>query len=436
MGRSPDAATRAEVEGRAFGALRYRDFQLFWGGAVISQVGGWMQQVAQQWLLYELTGSPFLVGLNGLFHSLPFIAMSFYAGTVIDRIDRRKLLIWIELTNMALVVIVGLLIASGLIQVWHIYASSVAHSLAGAFESPGRSALLPHLVPRGDLMTAISLNSIQRKGAMIIGPALGGWFIASFGVAGAYFIHASALTVLVGCLLLMRTTNPPTGRAREHTLRAIADGIRYVQRESVIGALIVMEAFLSVFGGYQMMMVVFAKEVFRVGPEGFGLLQSAAGFGSVVGSIALAGAGDVYHKGRLLVASGLTYGLALLAFAFCPWFLAALPLLALAGTADIVFGATRTTIIQLLARDEMLGRVMSLSAISMRGLGPFGGFWAGSMASLLGSVQVATALGAALCVVVLGSAGLRVPLVSAFVGKGAVDAPREQRATAMRVGSP
>lgn len=408
--------------GRAFGALRYRDFRLFWGGAVISHVGGWMQQVAQGWLIYDLTGSAFLVGLNGLFQSIPFVLMSFYAGTVIDRVDRRKLLIWVEAASMAIVVLVGLLIVTGLVQVWHIYASGIAQALVGAFESPARSSLLPHLVPRADLMTAISLQSIQRKGAQIIGPALGGIFVARFGVAGAYFVHAGAFVVLVACLLLMRSTNPASARSAQQPLQAIAEGLRYVRAESVIGTLIVVEIFLSIFTSFQPMMVVFARKVFDVGPEGLGFLQSAVGFGSVVGSVGLAAAGDIRHKGRLLMVTGLVYCAALVGFAFSPGFLLAMGILAFIGAMDIIFGATRQTIIQLLTPDVMLGRVMSLSAISMRGLGPFGGFQAGTLTSLLGSVQLATAVGAAICLVVLGVAGLRSPMVRAFTGAGAAGA--------------
>jgi hypothetical protein len=272
-------------------------------------------------------------------------------------------------------------------------------------------------------MTAISLNSIQRKGAQIVGPMFGGLFVASFGVAGTYFIHASCFLVLIGCLALVRATNPPSTTPRERPLQAIAAGLRYVQSQPVIGTLIVMEASLSVFGSYSAMMVVFAREVFNAGPEGLGVLQSAAGFGSVVGSLALASAGDVRHKGRVLMVTGLTYAGAVLGFALSPGFALALPLLALAGGMDIVFGATRQTVIQLLTRGDMLGRVMSLSSVSMRGLGPSGGFVSGSLTTLLGSVQLATALGALTCAVVLCGAGLRVPLVRKFTGVGGAEEP-------------
>lgn len=411
-----DDGSPAETQGRAFGALRHRDFQLFWGGAVLSHIAGWMQQVAQAWLVYELTGSALLVGLNGLFQSLPFIGVSFYAGTLIDRVDRRKLLIWVEAANALVTLGVAVLIATGQVQLWHIYALGSLHGLIGGFESPARSALLPHLVPRADLMTAVSLQSIQRKGAQIVGPALGGIFVAAFGVAPSYFIHASSFLVVMGSLALLSATNPAASRSAEPPLKAIVEGLRYVRGQPVIGALIVMEASMSIFGSYNAMMVIFAREVFHAGPEGLGMLQSAAGLGSVVGSLVLGAFGDVKQKGRLLFTAGLLYVSLLAAFAFSPWFALALPLLALAGAMDIVFGAVRQTVIQLLTRDEMLGRVMSLSAISMRGLGTFGGFQAGALTSALGSVQVATALGAMVCMAVLIGMGLRVPGLRSLSG--------------------
>ncbi len=415
MARLPRNA--GEPPGRAFGALAHRDFRLYWIGNIISNVGGWMQNVAQAWLLYQLTDSVFLVGLNGLFHSIPFIITCLYAGTVVDRVDRKRLLFIVEALSTVLVLVMGTLVITGHVQVWHIYGSSVIYSMLGAFESPTRQALIPHLVPRRDLMTAVSLNSIVRKGAQIIGPALGGIFVAAFDVGGAYFIHGGARFVLLGCLLAMRATNPVDERTHPNAIRAIAEGFRYVRSEPLLLALLLMETCMSVFGSYQSMMVVFARDVFQAGPQGLGVLQSAAGAGSLIGSFALASVGDVKYKGRLLIASGVTLGLALISFAYSPWFLLAMVFLGIAGGSDVIFGATRTTIIQMRTRQDMLGRVMSLSGISMRGFGNFGNFQTGTMASFIG-VQGAIAVGAILCIAFTVGAGIKVPLVRRFTETG------------------
>jgi MFS family permease len=419
MEHGPRTNHRGEppTQGRAFGALRHRDFQLYWIGNVISNVGGWMQNVAQSWLLYHLTGNVFLVGLNGLFHGIPFIITCLYAGALVDRVDRKRLLFYVEAAGTVVVLIMGTLIVTGHIEVWHIYASSVAYSFLGGFESPARQALIPHLVPRRDLMTAVSLNSIVRKGAQIIGPALGGIFVAAFDVGGAYFIHGGARLVLLGCLLAMRATNPLEDRRHANALRAIVEGVRYVKSQPLLMALMIMEASISLFASYQAMMVIFARDVFAAGPQGLGMLQSAAGAGSLIGSFALASVGDVQRKGRLLMISGMTLGLALITFAYAPWFILAMLCLAVAGGSDVVFSATRTTILQMRSRPEMLGRVMSLAGISMRGLGNLGTLQTGALASFLG-VQAAIALGAAMCMAVTVGAAFRVPLVRRFTEGG------------------
>src|SRR5579871_3218268 len=210
--------------GRAFGALRHRDFCLLWSGSVISGVGSWMQQIAQAWLIYDLTGSPLLVGLNGLIRTLPFLAMSLYAGTVVDRMDRRKLFFWVEVGMLAVTLALGALIAAGMVQVWHIYLSSVIASLFGAFEIPTQQALLPHLVPRRDIMNAVSLNSLVRKGSQVLGPSLGGLSVALFGVATTYFLNAASFVVLIVMIAMMRTTNRPSDREAPNPVRAMADG--------------------------------------------------------------------------------------------------------------------------------------------------------------------------------------------------------------------
>jgi MFS family permease len=373
-----------------------------------------MQQIAQSWLVYDLTGSAMLVGLNGLFQALPFIVVSFYAGTVIDRMDRRRLLIWISWANALISLWIAIMISTGHVALWHIYLSGVLHGLVGAFENPARSALLPHLVPRADLMTATSLNSIQRKGAQIIGPALGGLFLAAFGTAGSYYVRAATFALVVGTIAMIRASNPIHERSRQPTIRAIVDGVQYLKGNRVLSGLILMEAGLSVFGSYSAMMVIFAREVFHVGPSEQGLLQGMAGLGSVTGSLVLAGIGDVRHKGRILIVSSLIYCVALLAFSSTPWFGLAVPLLAIVGGMDLVHSAIRQTIVQLVTRDAMLGRVMSLMGISQRGFGPLGGFQAGLLTSALGSVQLATALGAILSLAIVLGVAVRVPALRSY----------------------
>jgi len=402
---SPDENTRA---GGAFGALRHRDFRLLWGASLGFHVGNWMHNVALNWLLYELTGSALYVGLNGFVRTVPFLAMSLYAGSIADRTDKRRLLIFVEAVLFLLTLGLGLLILSGAVQVWQIYCISAASALVGAFEIPAQQSLLPYMVPRRDLLTAVSLNSMVRRGAQIIGPALGGLSLAAFGVAQTFLINCLGYLGLVIALGLMRTTNPVSDRSKEPPLRAMGEGLRYVRSQPIMMALIPIEGVFSLFGSFNPLLVVFARDVFDVGPQGFGLLQSAQGIGTVVGTLGLAAIGDVYHKGRLMIGASIVYGLTVLAFAACPWYPVAVILLALSGAADFVRSATRSTTLQLFSEGPMLGRVMSLDGMATRGLGQLGGFQSGSLGSWIG-VHWAVAVGALICVGTTFAMAWRVP---------------------------
>jgi MFS family permease len=293
----------------------------------------------------------------------------------------------------------------------------VLSALVGAFEIPAQQALLPHLVPRADMMNAISLNSLVRKGAQVIGPSLGGVSVAAFGVAPTYFLNAASYVVLIVMILMMRTTNPPTPAQTRSAAGAIADGLRYVRGDAVIATLLLMESVVSIFGSFNPMLVVFAREVFHVGAEGLGLLQSAAGIGTIIGSVVLSFIGDIHRKGRLIIAGGVVYGLAVIAFAVTPWFPLAIVFLILTGAAEVSVGATRTTVMQLFTKREMLGRVMSLQAMSTRGLGPLGGFEAGTLGTLIG-VPYAVALGGLVCIATVLAAARAVPTLRNFTGAG------------------
>jgi predicted MFS family arabinose efflux permease len=404
-----------------------------WGGSFASHIGNWMQQVAQAWLIYELTGSPFLVGLGGIFHSVPFVLMSLYAGTLVERVDRKQLLIWVQAAYIAVYGTIGVLIATGNIQVWHLYALSTLSAMAGAFENPAHQALLPYLVPRTDLMTAISLNSVLRKGTQLIGPALGGLSVAYLGVANTYFLKTGTFVVVILTLLAIRATNPVEEHARHsHPLRAMAEGFRYVRTDSVIGGLLLMEAVISLFGSYNTMLVIFAKDIFEVGPQGLGVLQSASGAGTILGSLVLASLGNVTHIGRTIAICGVLHGLGVLALAYCPLYLLALPILLLTGVADVTMGALRATVLQLRSRRELLGRVMSLHAMSTRGSGPLGQFQAGTLAQVFG-VRDGLAIDAAICIGATLLVVARIPQIlkltsTSEVGDSPGDRPRRDEA--------
>lgn len=401
----------------SFGALRSRNFRLFWGGLVIDNIGSLMQMVAQGWLLYQLTDSPFLLGLQGLFRTVPFMVVSLYSGAMADRMDRKLLLVLGQIGLAVSPLVVAALIVTGQIQAWHIYAATFVNGLVGALEAPAHWAIIPQLVPRQDLMGAVTLTSIVRRGAALIGPALGGLVLAQVGVAEAFLANTVGHSIAAAVLALMRL--PPTAAdvSPVPVATAILQGLVYIRGQSLILALLALEAIPSLFGNFNAMMPVFARDILQAGPQGLGFLLAAPGVGAIVASGILAGQGDIHRKGLLMITSGLLYGVALAMFALSPWYALSLALMGVVGALDIFFGAVRNTILQLVTPDALRGRVMSLHIMASHGVHPLGGLQAGTV-SLLTGVPGAVALGALICSLSVLFFSWKVPAVRAFSGTG------------------
>jgi MFS family permease len=370
--------------GRRLGALRHRDFALLWVGLVVSQVGNWMQTVASSWLLLELTDSPFLLGLQGVFMSVPFILGSFYGGALADRVDRRKLLTVTQSAQIVLAVAQGALVQTGAIAVWHIYGFAALTWAIGAVDAAGRQSLVPALVPRADLTSAVALNSIVRRGAGIFGPALGGLAVAKLDVSGAFYANALSFVPVVAALAVMRIPARLAGRD-EGLAQAVLGGLRYVRGDRVLSGLLAMEVVTGLFNGTNTLMAVFARDVLRVGPAGLGLLLSASGVGAVLGTAGLLALGTRATGGRWVMGASLLYPAVLIPFALSRDFGLSLALLVVAGLADMVTGTLRTTVLQLRVQDQFRGRVMGLHSVSTRGVSPLGGVQIGALASLVGA---------------------------------------------------
>jgi hypothetical protein len=394
-------------------ALAYRDFRLLFGSMIVSQTGNWMQMVANSWLLLQLTNSPFLLGLQGLFTSVPFIFSSIYGGALADRADRRRLLQITQSLQILSSVVQGLLVWLGVIQVWQIYLFGALNWSIGGVDQAGRQAILPTLVPRSHLSSAIALNSSVRRGAGIIGPALGGLAVANLGLAGAYWLNAATFLPLIFSLAAMNISNSHLQAPRRSFAAAVADGVRYAQRQRLIFGLLGIEACTGIFASAQPIMAVFARDVFHVGAEGLGVLLSMLGIGSLIGTGVLVLAGSALVRGRFIVLTTLAAAAALLAFAVSRVYAVALAMLLLAGAFDMMAGALRNSAVQLSVDDTYRGRIMSLLGICSRGVSPLGGLQAGGLASLFGA-PLAIVAG---CLVTLGwttATTLRVPEILAF----------------------
>jgi MFS family permease len=373
--------------------LQQRDFRLLCAGLLVSNTGTRIQQLAQYWLLWELTHSAFALGLYGLARTVPFITVSLYAGVLADRVDRRRLLVWSNAMGMVYPLLLGVIVALGEVQAWHLYLMAVLSATADSFDNPARQALIPTIVPRWQLMSALSVMNGLRRIATLIGPSIGGLIILWLGTAGAFYVNGLSYGAVVLAALLMRAPLPTPGGSATHAWGMVREGLDYVRQHELLGTLLAVETVVTLCTAYQSIMPVFADEVLGVGPAGLGLLMTAPGLGAVLGSIVLVSRGDVAAKGRWLLVSGGLFGLSMLVFALSRDFVLSLAALVVVGCMDAVYAAVRNTIVQLAAPEGFRGRVVGVQTIAQRGLSPSGNFVTGSLAAVIGAPLAVAVLG-------------------------------------------
>jgi MFS family permease len=307
---------------QTFSSLGYLDYRYLWTGTLMMSAGQWVQQVALGWLVYELTGSSVLLGLlNGL-RALPFLVTGPIAGVAADRMDRRQLMLRTQYVLIVTAFLMGALVGSGWLQVWHIFVFTLITGIGWSFSEPVRQSLIPSVVPKAEIANAIALNSAGFNLMKVIGPALGGVMIAVFGAAGNFWVQGGAYIVVLCMIQLMHV--PPT---RADALRASAmanlkEGFAYVRSTPTVLALMILAYVPRVFAvPYQTLMPVFQKDVLQVGPEGLGLLMAAPGLGAVLAVLTLASISSrVKRQVFMLIASTIMLGLSLILFSHITYF--------------------------------------------------------------------------------------------------------------------
>ena len=371
-----------------FAALQHRNFTLLWIGLIVSNTGTWMQNVAQGWLIYQLTNSPFWLGMLALSFAIPMILLPLFGGAVIDRIDRIKLLYVTQTGSMLIAFTLAALTWSNTITIYHILIASFIGSVLLAFDNPARQALIPDLVPLRDLMNAISLNSATYTGAALIGPALAGMMLAPFGAGTLFFLNGVSYLAVLIALAAMR--NPQAfGSGKQHAHAPIGKsmlaGLYYAWKNKLILALLGMSALAAIFGrSYQNLLPIFARDIWNGGPQGYGILLSASGAGALVGAFGLASIRNVKRQGAILIVSGIIFSLAIVSFALSTNLWLAAILLFLGGISITVFGTIISTFIQVIVPNEIRGRMMALYSITLIGLPSLGAMGSGSIAEMLG----------------------------------------------------
>ncbi|HZP23344.1 MAG TPA: MFS transporter [Terriglobales bacterium] len=362
---------------RVFKAFQYRDFRLMWVGACASSIGTWMQIVAQGWLIYRLTHSPFLLALDQFLGGIPIFLFTLIGGVVADRIERRKILLISQYVQMASAATLTVLVATGTVHVWHILCLSFVSGFAQAFGGPAYSALIPTLVDREDMPNAIALNSIQFNLAVTVGPALAGQTLAKLGETWCFGLNAvSFLAPIVSLLMIRAPFLPPP--VTESILASLKQGIKFVRRQGSMEALIVLAFCMTALAmPMRTYMPVFVKDIFRRGPETYGNLLSFMGIGSICGSLGVAGLGNMRNKGKFAITTLMCLGAAIAVFALSKSLPLSYTMLVIVGASMMAVFATVTSLVQLITTNEMRGRVMSVYNCAFRGGMPMGNLLSG-----------------------------------------------------------
>ena len=360
-------------------ALRNPNFRLFWSGNFTSNIGTWMQNVAQGWLVLLLTNSAFWLGVVGFAGSIPFLFFTLFGGVIADRVDKRRLLLVTQTVMMVLAFLLALLAWLKVITVWEVAAIAFMNGMAMAMNAPSYQALVPRLVKREDLTNAIALNSAQFNMSRILGPTLGGYAMALFGVAGNFFLNGVSFLAVLWALTRIRYPVEPMPR-EESMWASLQGGFAYLRSEPQMLVLLWMTAAASLLGiPFLTFIPYFAKVQLHSGESGLGWLMAASGFGAVLGAMTVATLGVIRHRGVVVTVCGVLFFSSIIGFSYSHSFGLSQCLGFVEGYNGILMISCFNVSIQHLSSDEMRGRVMSIYATSFLGLPPLGALLAGEL---------------------------------------------------------
>ena len=393
MARSPRGSWSLSKTGSS---LRYRNFRLLFIGTVFSHTGDFMQAMAQAWLVWTMTNSPFLLGLLGFCQAVPRLLLGAIGGALVDRLDRRRRL-WLT-QNLAMIqaFAVWALVYFDLIRFWHIVVLVLFIGTVNTLNQTARQSLINTLVPRAELMNAIALNSSIVSLSKVIGPSLGGVLISVIGVAGCLLVNAASFLAIILSLVMMDLPLWQREEKEENFWQEVIEGYHYVKTNHQVFSVLSLAYIVALIGSpYTRFLPVFATDIFHAGPSGFGLLLAAPGVGAVGSGLWLASMGNIRRRRNFVFLSVLAFSLFLMLFSFSRSMLLSLLCLVMVGASHIAFRAVANTTIQMETPPHLLGRILSLFFMD-KGLWSFGTLFIGSVASLLGTPR-ATALSGLIC---------------------------------------
>jgi MFS family permease len=367
--------------------LRYRNYRLFFGGQIVSLLGTWITTTATNWLVYRLTGSAWLLGVVGFAGQIPSFLFGPFAGLIVDRHNRHRLLVLTQTISMLQSFALAALTLTGRISIRAVILLSIVQGVVNAFDMPARQSFLIAMIEkREDLGNAIALNSSMVNAARLIGPTLAGLIIAAAGEGWCFLLDGVSYLAVIAALMRMRGIREEIRRTTGGALRQFREGLHSAFGFAPIRAIMLLLELVSLVGvPYTVLMPVFATTVFHGGAHTLGFLMTATGCGALTGALWLAARTSVLGLGRLIPIATALFGTGLIAFSFAHVWWLALPCLAVAGFGFMVQMAASNTVIQTIVDDRARGRVMSFYMMAFLGTAPFGSLIAGALSSRLGA---------------------------------------------------
>ncbi|HEX2687263.1 MAG TPA: MFS transporter [Kofleriaceae bacterium] len=388
------------MAGRLGRALRHRNYRLFFVGQGISVIGSWLTRFATAWMTYRLTGSALILGLVAFFGQAPTSFIAPFAGVLVDRWDRHRMLVLSQVTALLQSAALAVFALTGTMTVWHLLVLGAMQAVINAFDMPVRQSFMSQMIDdRADLPNAIALNSSIVNGARLIGPVIAAVLVDLFGEGICFAVDAVSYLAVIASLLMMRIEKRPPRRRTGHVLAELTEGLRYVWTFPLVRAVLLLLTVSSVLGGaYGTLLPIVATTTLHGGPHTLGILMGAAGAGALTGALYLASRTTVLGLATVIQRSVLGLGMGMIALEFATSTAVAVPLLFTIGIAMMVQLAATNTLCQSIVDDKMLGRVISLYAVAFFGGTPLGALLEGTLADRIGVIHT-LAIAGVLCIV-------------------------------------
>lgn len=368
-------------------AFRSRNYRLFFAGQGLSLIGSWMTQVATVWLVYQLSASPWLLGIVGFTSQIPTLILLPFAGVLVDRWNRHQVIIWTQVFSMIQSLMLAVLALTGVVDIWHLIALSLFQGVINSFDAPARQAFVPEMIERKeDLANAIAINAAMFNGARLLGPAVAGVVLATVGAGVCFLIDGISYIAVIIALLAMKLQPIEIKPVRGNSLQRLKEGFVYAFGFPPIRAIILLLALVSFWGmQYTVLVPIFATKILNGGPDALGFLMAASGIGALFGAVYLSTRKSIVGIGKIIAYSPALMGMSIVGFAVSRIMWISLLMMLLSGVGFILQFASSNTFVQTIVEDDKRARVLSIYTMAFFGVIPFGNLFAGGLANYIGA---------------------------------------------------